>query len=81
MPRSSPRCLARTLPTLAAHQRGRGELAEDGYEQAITVALSPTEQDPFLDAGFVLQERLHLLVHDLAAVPPRTTTEAASRSP
>ena len=49
------------------------QLAEDGYEQAITVALSPTEQEPFRDAGFVLQERLHLLVHHLTAVPPRMT--------
>ncbi len=53
-------------------------LADDGYEQAITVALSPTEQEPFRDAGFVLQERLHLLVHHLTAVPPRTVPEAAS---
>ena len=61
------------LPTVARIRAIARQLADDGYEQAITVALSPTEQEPFRDAGFVLQERLHLLVHHLAAVPPRTT--------
>jgi ribosomal protein S18 acetylase RimI-like enzyme len=46
-------------------------LTTDGFEQAITVALSPFEQAPFLEAGFVLHERLHLLRHDLHSVPPR----------
>ncbi len=61
------------LPTVARIRAIARQLADDGYEQAITVALSPTEQEPFRDAGFVLQERLHLLVHHLAAVPPRIT--------
>ena len=59
------------LPTAARIRAIARKLAEGGYERAITVALSPAEQAPFLDAGFVLQERLHLLVHDLTYVPPR----------
>lgn len=60
------------LPTSARIRAIARTLAHDGYEQAITVALSPPEQQPFRDAGFVLHERLHLLVHDLATLPPRT---------
>lgn len=61
------------LPDAARIRAIAHKLADDGYEQAITVALSPGEQEPFRDAGFVLQERLHLLVHDLAAVPLRSS--------
>src|SRR5262245_24538443 len=60
------------LPTSARIRAIARTLAHDGYEQAITVALSPPEQQPFRDAGFMLHERLHLLVHDLATLPPRT---------
>jgi ribosomal protein S18 acetylase RimI-like enzyme len=59
------------LPAPAAIRAIAHDLTEEGYEQAITVALSPTEQAPFLAAGFALHERLHLLTHDLATVPPR----------
>ena len=62
----------RALPAPAAIREIAHDLAQDGYEQAITVALSPTEQAPFLEAGFAPHERLHLLTHDLAVVPPRT---------
>lgn len=50
------RCL-RTL-------RGRG------YHRVVTNALAPAETLPFVDAGFAVHERLHLLVHDLADIPP-----------
>lgn len=45
------------------------ELAAQGYQRVVTNALSSTEQVAFLAAGFEVQERLHLLVHDLAHVP------------
>ena len=61
-----------SLPTAARIRAIARRLADDGYEQAITVALSPAEQEPFRDAGFALQERLHLLAHNLSVVPPRT---------
>ncbi len=59
------------LPSVTTIRTIVRDLAEEGYEQAITVALAPAEQEPFRDAGFVLHERLHLLVHDMATVPPR----------
>ncbi len=59
------------LPTAARIRAIARRLADDGYEQAITVALSPAEQEPFRDAAFALQERLHLLVHNLSEMPPR----------
>lgn len=54
-------------------------LAEAGVTRVVTGALSPTEQDPFLAAGFHLRERLHLLVHDLGDLPP--APPAALRRP
>jgi len=48
-------------------------LGERGYETAITAALGPAESRGFIEAGFDVRERLHLLahdLHDLAPVPP-----------
>jgi len=42
-------------------------LAEQGFERVITGAIGPSEQHGFLEAGFVLEERLHLLVRDVSA--------------
>jgi ribosomal protein S18 acetylase RimI-like enzyme len=47
------------------------ELGGRGYRKALTSALTYAEQQPFLDAGFVVHERLHLLRHDLHGVPSR----------
>jgi ribosomal protein S18 acetylase RimI-like enzyme len=44
-------------------------LAAKGYESVLTAALSRGEQQPFADLGFVVHERLHLLRHDLRALP------------
>ncbi|MCC5954402.1 MAG: GNAT family N-acetyltransferase [Acidimicrobiia bacterium] len=41
----------------------------DGRRAAMTSALLPHEQEPFLAAGFTVRERLHLLRHDLTDVP------------
>ena len=80
-PRSSRPCPGRALPSPDAIRAIAHDLTEEGYEQAITVALSPTEQAPFLDAGFALHERLHLLTHDLATVPPRIAPKPAAPPP
>lgn len=40
-------------------------LSASGFETAVTPALSPTELSPFLQAGFVPREGLHVLTHDL----------------
>ncbi len=55
----SAEVLDRCLHTL----RGRG------YQRVLTNALAPAEALPFVDAGFAVHERLHLLAHDLADVP------------
>jgi ribosomal protein S18 acetylase RimI-like enzyme len=48
------------------------QLHAAGYERALTAALGREEQQPFLDAGFTVHERLHLLAHDLADLPSGT---------
>src|SRR5204863_3035655 len=44
-------------------------LAERGFSRVVTGALSPLEQAGFLAAGFQVEERLHLLGHDLRDIP------------
>lgn len=58
-PVPSPFFLGQCLQTLAAQ----------GYSSVVTAALTPFEQRPFLAAGFVEQERLRLLTHDLDNLP------------
>jgi ribosomal protein S18 acetylase RimI-like enzyme len=55
----SAEVLDRCLRTL----RGRG------YQRVLTNALAPAEALPFVDAGFSVHERLHLLAHDLVEIP------------
>lgn len=45
------------------------QLAERGVARVLTSALTAQEQRPFVDSGFVVHERLHLLIHDLHDVP------------
>jgi ribosomal protein S18 acetylase RimI-like enzyme len=59
------------LPSRGTIDRCLGELGGRGYRTALTSALTYAEQQPFLDAGFVVHERLHLLRHDLHDVPSR----------
>jgi ribosomal protein S18 acetylase RimI-like enzyme len=44
-------------------------LARKGYDAALTGALAEREQAGFLAAGFEPREQLHLLTHDLEAIP------------
>jgi ribosomal protein S18 acetylase RimI-like enzyme len=44
-------------------------LRGNGYESVVTNALGPAETLPFVDAGFSVRERLHLLAHDLTEIP------------
>jgi ribosomal-protein-alanine N-acetyltransferase len=44
-----------------------------GYDSVLTSAVSPHESDAFVDAGFSVQERLHLLALDLVRTPPVPT--------
>jgi ribosomal protein S18 acetylase RimI-like enzyme len=57
------------LPAVDAVARCVDELTGQGYRAALTSALTYGEQQPFLDAGFVVHERLHLLRHALTPLP------------
>jgi ribosomal protein S18 acetylase RimI-like enzyme len=45
-------------------------LRTSGYQAVLTTALSPAEALGFVDAGFGVRERLHLLEHDLSPPMP-----------
>jgi GNAT superfamily N-acetyltransferase len=66
----SAEILDRCLRTL----RGRG------YQRVLTNALAPAEALPFVDAGFSVHERLHLLAHDLGDIPAATADTRRARS-
>jgi ribosomal protein S18 acetylase RimI-like enzyme len=54
-----------------------------GYDSVLTSAVSPRESAPFVDAGFTVHERLHLLALDLdrtrAPAPPALPLAKAAR--
>jgi ribosomal protein S18 acetylase RimI-like enzyme len=60
-----------SLPSPSALADLTRELFDRGYSEAVTVALAPREQAPFLAAGFSVREELHLLVHRLSPLPRR----------
>ncbi len=67
--------------TVAGVRRCVDQLQADGYRRALTAALGREEQQPFLDAGFTVHERLRLLGHDLNDLPsgpPATLRRARS---
>jgi ribosomal protein S18 acetylase RimI-like enzyme len=43
----------------------------EGWQGVVTAALAPVDQEAFLDQGFRVVERLHLLRHRLASLPSR----------
>jgi len=57
------------LPSAPFLLQTLSRLADDGYTAVVTAALSRLEQAPFLAAGFLEQERLRLLSHDLRRIP------------
>src|SRR5438876_7431249 len=54
-------------------------LAQRGFSRVVTGALSPLEQTGFLAAGFQVEERLHLLGHDLREIPEPPAATAPMR--
>ncbi|MDH4144802.1 MAG: GNAT family N-acetyltransferase [Acidimicrobiia bacterium] len=56
-------------------------LAGHGYRHVISGAVPEQQARPFVDAGFVLRERLHLLRHDMSALgrPRRRLVRRTSR--
>jgi GNAT superfamily N-acetyltransferase len=55
-------------------------LRAGGYHTVVTTALSPAEALGFVDAGFGVRERLHLLAHDLAVPVAAGVTRRARRA-
>jgi ribosomal protein S18 acetylase RimI-like enzyme len=56
-------------PTTDAVRRSCEVLAARGFGEVVTAALGPAESHGFLTAGFTIRERLHLLAHDMRAIP------------
>lgn len=63
------------VPSPAFVRRCCDLLASRGYTRVVTAALSAPEQHGFLAAGFMVEELLHLLAHDLENLPPPTEAE------
>jgi ribosomal protein S18 acetylase RimI-like enzyme len=57
-----------------------GALQRSGYRAVVTSALAPADSLPFIDAGFDVRERLHLLEHDLSGLPARAQEPRARRA-
>ena len=53
------------------------QLSARGFSRVVTNALSPMEQVAFLGAGFEVQERLHLLSHDLRHLSQARSSKGA----
>ncbi len=59
----------RGRPSLAIIEQCLSELPGAGYDSAITAALTGVDQIPFLQSGFSVLERLHLLKRTLYDIP------------
>jgi ribosomal protein S18 acetylase RimI-like enzyme len=70
--------LERGGPRPADVARCVGVLRDRGVQTALTAALGPADQQPFLDHGFEVHERLHLLTHDLRLLPAASDRVAAA---
>ncbi len=71
---------AQRPPSQALVDQWLGLLRGRGYARVVTNALAPAETLPFVDAGFAVQERLHLLHHDLTDLPAAATPTRRARS-
>ena len=66
-------------PTPGVIERCLGMMQARRYKAVVTNALSPADSLPFVDAGFAVRERLHLLSHDLHQLPPVATATRRAR--
>ena len=69
------------VPSVAFVHRVIDELAARGFSRVVTAALSADEQAGFLEAGFEVQERLHLLGRDLRRLPATDTRPLRRAAP
>lgn len=67
-------------PSEAALAEVLDGLARQGYREALTSALTVTEQESFTRAGFVVHERLHLLRRELRDHSLPTTHDEGPRT-
>ena len=68
-------------PTPEIVDRCVGLLRGRGYSAVVTSALAMTDALPFIDAGFSVRERLHLLAHSMGDLPlPAHPTRRARRA-
>ena len=72
--------LGDSLPSASVLAELTRELLDHGYTEAVTVALAPREQIPFLTAGFSVKEELHLLVHHMTPLPRRAAPRTGPRA-
>lgn len=70
---------ARGRVTSTGVERSLEQLTRTAYREALTSALAPAEQAPFLTAGFAVHERLHLLIRSLEELPDVGHTVALRR--
>lgn len=56
-------------------------LGGQGYTSVLTAALTTAEQEPFLELGFGVHERLHLLRNDLGEVAPASSVHLRRGTP
>ena len=69
----------RGRPTVRSVLRALDDLRAGGFSRALTPALPRADQQPFLDAGFEVHERLHLLRRRLDDLPAAPDTPARLR--
>jgi ribosomal protein S18 acetylase RimI-like enzyme len=69
----------RGAPSLPEVEQLIDELRRDGYRSVITNALAPGASLPFVDCGFTVRGRLHLLSHDFTEAPPLMPTRRTRR--
>jgi ribosomal protein S18 acetylase RimI-like enzyme len=68
------------LPTTEAFvRRCLAKAGDRGYSRVVTGAHTPLEGGAFRAAGFEVEQRLHLLRHDLRFIPVAPDTSARSR--
>jgi len=66
-------------PSPAGLRQALVSIAKNGYRAVLTPALTFPEQQVFLDSGFSVHERLHLLRHDLFDLPGSTAPNTQIR--
>ena len=66
-------------PEPAFVERCLQALRRQGYRRVITSALAPGESLPFVDSGFEVHERLHLLEHGMRDIPVATRRTRRAR--